>query len=243
VSEGQHKHRDLWVALAGAFLGIAAAAAAAVWTVQQTVLAAHIHLWPNPFVVGALILAVISCYLILALIFQWWLPGGIEGGRTAHIPPPRKRKSRLLPGETMLVGQPLYSPDGRTRFVLNPDGNMIVYVQGRQDICDTGTRGRPRCLKLEQDGRLVLYDVDDQPLWQKGPGGTHLDVQDNSHVVLNPAEGDAIWATDIFVKGGMLVRWLPPELRQPTVATPALTLSQIGDGVLLAGSVAGITNN
>jgi hypothetical protein len=222
VAEGQHKHRDLWVGLTTAFISIAAATVVAVWTVQETVPAAHIHLWPNPFIVGALILFVIGGYMLLALLRQWWLPGGIEGGPLARIPPPRKRKSQLLPGESMLVGQPLYSPDGLTRFVLIPDGNMIVYVQGRRDISDTGTGnlGEPQCLKLEHDGRLVLYDGNDNPLWQQGPGGVRLEVQDNSHVVLYPAKGDAIWATEFFVKAGMLARWIPPAQRLPPAPTP-----------------------
>jgi hypothetical protein len=62
-------------------------------------------------------------------------------------------------------------------------------------------------------GWLILHDVDGKELWKRGPGGVRLDVQDNPHVVLYPARGDAIWATDVFVKAGMLVRWLPPSER------------------------------
>jgi hypothetical protein len=92
---------------------------------------------------------------------------------------------------------------------------MVVFVDGLGDICDTGTTnlGNPKCLKLEDDGWLVLYDVDGNELWKKGPRGLHLNVQDNSHVVLYPASGDAIWATDMFIKADMLVRWIPPEER------------------------------
>lgn len=131
------------------------------------------------------------------------------------IPAPEERKSRLSRGESLQVGHSLYSPDGRTRFTLQDNANMVVFVDGRGDICDTGTTniGEPKLLKLDGDGWLVLYDVDDNALWKKGPRGDHLDVQDNSHVVLYPVTGDAIWATDLFFKAGTLMRWIPPAAR------------------------------
>lgn len=133
------------------------------------------------------------------------------------IPPPGERRSYLSRGQSLLVGEPLYSPDGRTKFTLLDTGNMVVDVDGVGDICDTGTTnlGLPKCLKLEDDGWLVLYDVDDNPLWKRGPRGVRLSVQDNSHVVLSSpvGYGDAIWATDLFFKAGMLVRWIPPDMR------------------------------
>jgi hypothetical protein len=111
-----------------------------------------------------------------------------------------------------LPGQSLYSPDGLTRFTLHPDGNMIVYVEGRKDICDTGTGnlGQPRRLTLDRDGWLVLQDVNNRELRRRGPGGDRLEVQDNSHVVLYPPTGTpgAIWGTDQLVKGGMLVLYI-----------------------------------
>jgi hypothetical protein len=140
-----------------------------------------------------------------------------RGSPPAGVPPPTERRSRLLPGDSLLAGESLYSPDGRTRFILQDDANMVVYLEGLEDICDTGTAnlGEPQCLKLEEDGWLVLYDVDGNPLWKKGPGGVRLEVQDNSHVVLYPAKGDPepVWASERFVKAGMLVRWLPPSER------------------------------
>jgi len=130
---------------------------------------------------------------------------------------PGHRRSYLSPGQSLLVGESLYSPDGRTKFTLTDSGNMVVDVDGVGDICDTGTTnlGVPKCLKLDADGWLVLYDIGDNPLWRKGPRGIRLSVQDNSHVVLSPpvGYGDAIWATDVFFKAGILVRWIPPEMR------------------------------
>jgi hypothetical protein len=124
------------------------------------------------------------------------------------------RKSYLSRGESLHVGESLHSPDARTKFTLLDNANMVVSVAGLGDICDTGTTNRdvPGYLKLEDSGWLILYDNSDEPLWRQGPRGYRLEVQDNSHVVLYPpvADGDAIWATDLFFKAGQLVRWIPP---------------------------------
>lgn len=120
-------------------------------------------------------------------------------------------KSYLSRGESLLAGQSLYSPDGRTKFTLQDNANIVVFVAGR-DICDTRTTniGKPKCLTLREDGWLVLYDVNEEVLWKRGPGGDHLDVQDNSHVVLYPTVGaEPVWATQFFFKAGILMRWVP----------------------------------
>jgi hypothetical protein len=127
---------------------------------------------------------------------------------------PVERRSYLSRGQSLPVGQSLYSPDGRTRLTLQDNANMVVFVDGIGDICDTGTTnlGLPKYLTLQDDGRLVLYDVDGNPLWQTGRGGNRLDVQDNSHVVLYPVAGsNPIWATERFYKAGELVSWIPPR--------------------------------
>lgn len=129
----------------------------------------------------------------------------------------RKRRSQrhtLLPGDSLLVGQSLYSPDGLTRFTLNADGNMVVYVDGRKDVSNTGTgnMGEPRCLRLDEDGWLRLYDVNDEKLWERGPRGVRLEVQNDSHVVLYPPVGTpaAVWCTDRYMLAGMLASDISP---------------------------------
>jgi Domain of unknown function (DUF4062) len=99
-----------------------------------------------------------------------------QGGGIERVPPSMQRKSRLDPGDSLAVGQSLYSPDGRSRFTLGHDANMVVYRQGLEDICDTGTANmsEPERLTLEEDGWLILYDVNGKKLWEKGPGGSAL---------------------------------------------------------------------
>lgn len=163
--------------------------------------------WASPFMIVAYVAyaAAITCFVLGVAQARFPLA---RSGR----PPARKRRSQLVRGDRMYVGKPMYSPDGRTKLELTAGANMIVYRQGRDDLCDTGRLGRGKAsyLKLDQDGRLVVCDVDDKPIWQSPPGGDQLDVQDNSHVVLRTVEDDPIWATDWFVKAGFLVQHRMP---------------------------------
>jgi hypothetical protein len=141
----------------------------------------------------------------------------------------RNRRSRLLPGQSLLVGESLFSPDGRTRFTLQSDANMTVTVDGYGVIDDTGTVGAgiPNRLTLEkEDGWLVLYNVDGECLWRQGPGGTRFEVQDNAHVVLYPDLGRAIWATDWLLMRGQVLRHISPG----TSEAPANPLSEADHG-------------
>jgi hypothetical protein len=197
----KHKLRDLWVALAAGLIIGGPGLSVGIWAAETG--ARHVGFWPHAGEAAGLVLVVIGILLAVAVGRSWWLPGGFEGERW-RAPSAGKRKSRLVPGDSLLPGQSLYSPDGETRFTLEHDGNMVVYVKGRKDICDTGTHGDPKCLILEKDGWLILYDVADHRIWSRGPGGDHLSVQDNSHVVLYTAKNKPIWGTRVFVQGGML---------------------------------------
>ncbi len=202
VSDRQHKHRDLWVGLVVASYSTFAIPWLTLWSARVTTPTAHIQMWPNPLTVAGLVAFLLGTYITLALICGWPLPGGFTT-TTFRPPPPKKRKSTLLPGDRLLTGEALYSPDGRTRFRLLPDAQMVVDVQGFGILCDTGTvgLGEAKALTLQDDGALILYDVHGQQLWKQGPRGARLTVQDDTNVVLYPAAGPAIWATNMRVTG------------------------------------------
>jgi hypothetical protein len=188
-------------------IGIAAVIAAlavGLLTKSATPLRGQAYFW---FVVLLMILFVLLAALILITLRAMLAPW-LEWRKQ------RLRRHALQQGENLLAGQSLYSPDGLTRFTLNPDGNMVVYVEGRKDISNTGTGnlGKPKCLTLGADGWLVLYDVNERPLWKRGPNGEHLDVQDDSHVVLYPPMGTpgAIWCTDLYLTAGLVALDITP---------------------------------
>jgi hypothetical protein len=203
VPDRKHKHRDVYLVLITALFSIFALPWLTLWTVKESTPSAHIDIWPNPLTIAGPLALVLGIYITLALIFNWPLPGGFTGATTFRAPPPKKRRSGLLPGDRLLAGEALYSPDGRTRFRLQPDCQMVVDVQGFGVLCDTGTgnQGTARSLTLQEDGRLVLYDVDGNQVWQQGPRGVRFEVQDDTNVVLYPSKGPAIWSTGTVVKG------------------------------------------
>ena len=169
---------------------------------------ARLHGWAHFWFI---VLVIIICMALAGLIFialRAMLAPWLDRRRR------RSQKHGLRQGESLPAGQSLYSPDGLTRFTLNPDGNMVVYVEGRKDIWNTGTgnMGEPKCLTLDGDGRLILYDVNDQRLWERGPGGVRLEVQNDSHVVLYPPMGTiaAIWCTDLYLTAGLLALDISP---------------------------------
>jgi hypothetical protein len=83
---------------------------------------------------------------------------------------------------------PLYSPDGRTRFLLQPDGNMVVYSSGMRALWNSGTQGRGGTrLVMQIDGNLVLYTTSNAPVWQSGTPGRDASVlvmQSDGNLVL-----------------------------------------------------------
>lgn len=203
MPDRKHKHRDVYLVLITALFSIFALPWLTLWTVKASTPAAHIRVWPNPLTVAGLIALLLGMYITLALMFSWPLPGGFTGATTFRVPPVRERKSTLFPGDRLLPGGALYSPDGRTRFRLQSDCQMVVDVQGFGILCDTGTgnMGEASSLTLQEDGRLVLYDIDGHEVWHQGPRGVRLEVQDDTNVVLYPPKGPAIWATNMVVKG------------------------------------------
>jgi hypothetical protein len=78
VADRQHKHRDLWLVVVGTCLTLAGGTPVALWIAEKTVPSAYISLWPNPFIVAAIIVFLAGTYVFLALLFGWWLPGGFE---------------------------------------------------------------------------------------------------------------------------------------------------------------------
>jgi len=142
-----------------------------------------------------------------------WLWRQFRGWRVAS-----KRRSCLGPGDSLHVGQSLYSHDRRTKFTLYPDANMVVEVEveveGYGVFDDTETRGLGEAerLTLEMDGRLVIRGADGSDLWHTAPGGEHLDVQNDAHVVLYGASSRDIWKTNWYLLRGQPIGPQGPQV-------------------------------
>lgn len=57
--------------------------------------------------------------------------------------------------------------DGGTRAVWQRDGNLVIY-NGDDDnypVWASETSGNSRTVAIQDDGKIVIYDELDQPLW------------------------------------------------------------------------------
>ena len=134
---------------------------------------------------------------------------------TAGAEPPQ---NWLGPGGWLNPGNEKVSPNERYRLRNQPDGNLVLYVDGWYALWSSGT-GAPGYVTIEE-GNVVIYR-DDGSVWSSGtPGhpGAHLQVQDDGNVVVyaDPSlGGGAVWDTQTAGGG-------PP--------TPTLTINGQGEG-------------
>ncbi|EIE25680.1 hypothetical protein COCSUDRAFT_60694 [Coccomyxa subellipsoidea C-169] len=111
--------------------------------------------------------------------------------------------SELLAGEELRVGQCMASPDGRSRFAFQEDGNLVVYKDGTV-VWATNTshaRPKPTRLTLQEDGNLVLYGAEGRFAgWAsntdgKGDRQTRLVLQNGGTLILRNSNGRTIWSS------------------------------------------------
>ncbi|MCJ1688559.1 hypothetical protein [Rathayibacter sp. VKM Ac-2927] len=106
--------------------------------------------------------------------------------------------SVLGSGQQLAKGQSIVSPNGVVRFVLQTDGNAVVYGGGVA-TWSSGTQGLGERLIMQADGNVVIYDATGRPVWFTGtndPGST-LRVQDDDNLVVYRATGTPAWASSI----------------------------------------------
>ncbi len=104
--------------------------------------------------------------------------------------------------EWLNPGQCLYSPDRAQCFIMQGDGNLVLYRRGAARW-NSHTSGHPGArLVLQNDGNLVIYSPTGQALWAswtQGRGPSRLVVQDDGNVVIYTTAGKATWATNTVV--------------------------------------------
>jgi hypothetical protein len=104
----------------------------------------------------------------------------------------------LSANQTFGVNQPILSCDGRFKFILGGDGNLVLY-QGSTALWSAKTYGKGGTKALMQgDGNFVIYTASGTAVWSTGTGGNSgaaLSVQDDGNVVIYSAAGKALWNT------------------------------------------------
>lgn len=123
-----------------------------------------------------------------------------DGRREYEGRPTHAEKHVLLPGERLSTGQSLCSPDGRYRFTMQDNADMIVFDGDRPlSKSDTARTRSEYYLTLREDGELALYRADDdaEPQWTaevQGKGGNSLEMQSDHNLVLYSREG-RVWSS------------------------------------------------
>lgn len=109
---------------------------------------------------------------------------------------------RCANGLTLYEGQPIRSPNGQYKFLVQSDGNVVLY-HGAAALWASDTHGRgqgPYRLCMQTDSHLVAYDRNNTAIWAsgvhgKGAPGAHLVVQDDGNVVVYDGANAAMWCT------------------------------------------------
>ncbi len=111
---------------------------------------------------------------------------------------------RLLPGEGLIPGHSLRSADGRFTFVLQGDGNLVLYAPGGTALWASNSDGHPDTgdVIMQFDGNLVVYGLHSNARWAAGTAGkpgAWLLVQNDGNVVVYGTDNRALWATNTVV--------------------------------------------
>ncbi|APW64306.1 D-mannose binding lectin (plasmid) [Paludisphaera borealis] len=107
---------------------------------------------------------------------------------------------RLFAGESLGVGKALFSHNNKYAFVLQPDGNLVLYPNGSTHaLWASGTSGEVYAAVLQQqDGNFVIYGPSGA-VWASNTNGNQvawLVMQDDGNVVIYRTDGIPIWATN-----------------------------------------------
>jgi hypothetical protein len=112
---------------------------------------------------------------------------------------PPVRYDILAAGQCLRQGSRLNSNSGAYSFQCQPDGNLVLYHNGRGAIWATQTNGGNCEAQLANDGVLRLVDGAGTPIWASGSpqggGNCYLFVQDDGNVVIYQDGGRVIWST------------------------------------------------
>jgi hypothetical protein len=112
-------------------------------------------------------------------------------------------RHKLIPGETLVIGQELYSQNLKFVLKMQSDGNLVLYrVQDAQALWATGTEGKGATrATMQKDGNLVLYNAS-VPVWASNTeknAGALLKLQNDGNLVIYKGSAP-IWDTGIAAK-------------------------------------------
>lgn len=104
-----------------------------------------------------------------------------------------------MQNDTLYPGQSLLTPDHKYRMVLQRDGNLVIYGNGKA-LWASSTAGRDSAqLSMQPDGNLVIYNKNGSAIWTSGTSGNGvavLSMQPDGNLVIYNPNGRAAWASN-----------------------------------------------
>lgn len=106
------------------------------------------------------------------------------------------RRSMLVRGDRLGVGDRIISPNNLNYLVMQSDGNLVEYIPGGRPVWATNTGVRGAVLVAQSDGNFVVIAPGNTPIWASGTGVAEstLELQNDRNVVVYAPGHRAIWA-------------------------------------------------
>ncbi|MDX6261263.1 MAG: hypothetical protein QOH84_2951 [Kribbellaceae bacterium] len=101
----------------------------------------------------------------------------------------------LKPGQILKPGQYRRSKSGVYTFVMQTDGNAVLYKNGKTAVWGTMTNKKASAIVMQKDGNLVVISGR-TPVWASGTHGSTnstLAVQNDGNLVIYNSRGKAAW--------------------------------------------------
>jgi hypothetical protein len=117
-------------------------------------------------------------------------------------PPNSILSGKLLSGQYLSANEQLVSPNGKTRLIMQYDGNLCMYrVDNGQFLWESGLHGADK-VHLQEDGDLVMqvdYHDGFEITWHTDTGGNPgaiLVLRDDGNLVIVDTKGTVLWASN-----------------------------------------------
>jgi hypothetical protein len=157
--------------------------------------------------------------------------------------------NKLNVNDDLEVIKTLTSPNGRSTFTMQADGNLVLYRSNGKARWATNTVGKTVSQAVMQgDGNFVLYGPGRSVVWASGtnghPGAT-LVVQDDGNVVIYDPIGNPLWATNTNILSRSVAGFLPSTSgfhfsNSNFAHVPDLTLGVLGQQIKIGDASNGL---
>ena len=102
-------------------------------------------------------------------------------------------------GDQLFKGQ--YCQIGKSRLIMQTDGNLVLYDENSRARWSTNTVGRGNRAIMQSDGNFVVYDSANRAVWDSRTcchSSSYLAVQSDGNVVIYDSRWGVRWATNTW---------------------------------------------